>query len=261
LESDARKQEKVYRPEEVAAFLSDMSLDEWRKATATEKREPCPEIRKVSKFWRVSHQLGNVTPRMQYMSANKEGKKYCDCEACDNRIETGCPNSPTVTMNGKDYCNLCAPKEPVTRWTPEERGFIISYVHAINDLAEKQQASVGQYPECAGGDGIILLDIRKFGDGGHGTVDGVRLRDYFLQSTAAIVDNPVTDLPKILQAMKDGKDIVDAVMAYDEYPVVTSELVTDEPESVVNTMGPNYCTPEEVAAFLNEPLEDSDEAA
>ncbi|HXM66273.1 MAG TPA: hypothetical protein VN911_06040 [Candidatus Acidoferrum sp.] len=47
-----------------------------------------------------------------------------------------------------------------------------------------------------------------------------------LQSTAAIVDEPLVDLPKILQAMKDGKDIVDAVMRYDKYPVVTSDLVT-----------------------------------
>jgi hypothetical protein len=39
MENDARKQEKVYTPEEVAAFLSDMSLDEWRKATATENRK------------------------------------------------------------------------------------------------------------------------------------------------------------------------------------------------------------------------------
>ncbi len=114
---------------------------------------------------------------------------------------------------------------------------MISYVHAINDLAEKQQGSVGQYPECAGGDGIILLDIRKFGDGGHGTVDGVRLRDYFLQSTAAIVDNPITDLPKILQAIKDGRDIVDAVTAYDKYPVVTTDLVTGVDTQDGNVIG------------------------
>jgi len=157
---------------------------------------------------------------------DEKSKKCCDCEACENRKEAGCPNSPSVTVDGKDYCDLCAPKVPVTRWTPEERGFIISYVHAINELAERQQASVGQYQECKGGDGIILLDIHKFGDGGHGTVEGVRLRDYFLQSTTAVVDSPVTNLPKILQAVKDGKHIVDAVMAYDKCPVVTSEQPT-----------------------------------
>jgi hypothetical protein len=198
------------------------------------------------------------------MSVNKEGKKFCDCDVCDNMTEAGCPNSPTVTVDGEDYCNLCAPKMPVTRWTPEERGFITSYVHAINDLAEKQQASVGQYQECKGGDGIILLDIRQFGNGktgaDYGLVWGVRLRDYFCQSTVAIVDDPVTNLPKILQAMKEGEDIADAVMAYDKYPVVESDLVTDEPESVVNTLGSNYCTPEEVVAFLNEPAEESDDA-
>jgi len=43
MENDASKQEKVDTPEEVAAYLSDMSLDEWRKATATENRKACPD--------------------------------------------------------------------------------------------------------------------------------------------------------------------------------------------------------------------------
>jgi len=43
MKSDSIRQEVIHTPEEVAAYLSDMSLDEWRKATATEKREPCPD--------------------------------------------------------------------------------------------------------------------------------------------------------------------------------------------------------------------------
>lgn len=50
MESDARKQEKVYTPEEVAAYLSDMTLDEWRKATATENREVCADSEGLG-FW------------------------------------------------------------------------------------------------------------------------------------------------------------------------------------------------------------------
>jgi hypothetical protein len=50
MENDARKQEKVYTPEEVAAYLSDMSLDEWRKATATENRNACPDSEGLG-FW------------------------------------------------------------------------------------------------------------------------------------------------------------------------------------------------------------------
>jgi len=57
MENDARKQEKVYTPEEVAAYLSDMSLDEWRKATATENRKAFPfgltpdELAVLVKHW------------------------------------------------------------------------------------------------------------------------------------------------------------------------------------------------------------------
>jgi hypothetical protein len=39
MENKVRKQETIYTPEEVAANLSDMTLDEWRKATSTEKRK------------------------------------------------------------------------------------------------------------------------------------------------------------------------------------------------------------------------------
>jgi hypothetical protein len=41
----------------------------------------------------------------------------------------------------------------------------------------------------------------------------------------------------------------------------TLDAKQEEPERVVTTSGPNYRSPEEVAAFLSEPLEDSDEAA
>ena len=44
MENDARKQEQIYTPEEVAAYLSDMTLDEWRKATATENRKVFPFV-------------------------------------------------------------------------------------------------------------------------------------------------------------------------------------------------------------------------
>lgn len=44
MENDVRKQEKIYTPEEVAAYLSDMTLDEWRKATATDKHKACPFV-------------------------------------------------------------------------------------------------------------------------------------------------------------------------------------------------------------------------
>ena len=50
MENDARKQEKVYTPEEVAAYLSDMSLDEWRKATALSNRKACPDSEGLG-FW------------------------------------------------------------------------------------------------------------------------------------------------------------------------------------------------------------------
>lgn len=39
MKTEIRKQEKIYTPEEVAAYLSDITLDEWRKATSTEKRK------------------------------------------------------------------------------------------------------------------------------------------------------------------------------------------------------------------------------
>jgi hypothetical protein len=50
MENDVRKQEKLYTPEEVAAFLSDMTLDEWRKATETENRKACPDSEGLG-FW------------------------------------------------------------------------------------------------------------------------------------------------------------------------------------------------------------------
>jgi hypothetical protein len=43
METDSSKQQVIKSPEEVAAFLSDMSLDEWRKATSLEKRKACPD--------------------------------------------------------------------------------------------------------------------------------------------------------------------------------------------------------------------------
>ena len=64
-----------------------------------------------------------------------------------------------------------------------------------------------------------MLKPYLYGDGW-----AVRLRDRFLQSTTAIVDNPVTNLPKILQAM-NGKDIVDAVILY-EKTEIEQELET-----------------------------------
>jgi hypothetical protein len=50
MENDANKQEKVYTPDEVAACMSDMTLDEWRKATSPEKREACPDSEGFG-FW------------------------------------------------------------------------------------------------------------------------------------------------------------------------------------------------------------------
>src|SRR5271166_366008 len=50
MENDVRKQEKIYTPEEVAAYLSDMTLDEWRKATSPEKRKACPDSEGLG-FW------------------------------------------------------------------------------------------------------------------------------------------------------------------------------------------------------------------
>lgn len=50
METDSLKQQVVATPEEVAAFLSDMSLDEWRKATATENRKACPDSEGLG-FW------------------------------------------------------------------------------------------------------------------------------------------------------------------------------------------------------------------
>ena len=47
---EATKQEVIYTPEEVAAFLSDMTLDEWRKATSPEKRKACPDSEGLG-FW------------------------------------------------------------------------------------------------------------------------------------------------------------------------------------------------------------------
>ena len=49
METDT-KQKVVRTPEEVAAFLSDMTLDEWRKATSTEKRQACPDSEGLG-FW------------------------------------------------------------------------------------------------------------------------------------------------------------------------------------------------------------------
>jgi hypothetical protein len=82
------------------------------------------------------------------MSVNSKGKRYCDCGVCDSMTEAGCPNAPTLYTGGKDYCYWCAPypngpEDPANRhvnheWTPEERGFIISHVYSINQLAEKQ---------------------------------------------------------------------------------------------------------------------------
>jgi len=50
METNSSKQQVIKSPEEVAAYLSDMTLDEWRKATAIEKREPCPDSEGLG-FW------------------------------------------------------------------------------------------------------------------------------------------------------------------------------------------------------------------
>ena len=50
METDSSQQQVVKSPEEVAAYLSDMSLDEWRKATATENRKACPDSEGLG-FW------------------------------------------------------------------------------------------------------------------------------------------------------------------------------------------------------------------
>jgi hypothetical protein len=50
METDSSKQQVVKSPEEVAAYLSDMTLDEWRKATATNKRNACPDSEGLG-FW------------------------------------------------------------------------------------------------------------------------------------------------------------------------------------------------------------------
>jgi len=59
-----------------------------------------------------------------------------------------CAGRNLLYTGGKDYCYWCAPypngpEDPANRhvnheWTPEERGFIISHVYSINQLAEKQ---------------------------------------------------------------------------------------------------------------------------
>jgi hypothetical protein len=48
--TDSLKQQVVATPEEIAAYLSDMTLDEWRKATSTNKRNACPDSEGLG-FW------------------------------------------------------------------------------------------------------------------------------------------------------------------------------------------------------------------
>ena len=98
-----------------------------------------------------------------------------------------------------------------TTWTPEQRGWIKSHIEAINRLAEKQQNGVGEFQEKDGGNGLILLSAYHYYDGW-----AVRLRDYMLQSTVATVDDPITNLPKILKEMQGSMDIVDAVVKYEK---------------------------------------------
>src|ERR1700687_3920840 len=94
----------------------------------------------------------------------------------------------------------------VTEWTQEERDSIISHVEAINQLAEKQQLDAYAKSNIEPDDGLIILQIHEYADGWF-----VRLRDDFLQSSLAIIDNPTTSLPHILKAMQKGMDILDAV--------------------------------------------------
>jgi len=61
METDSLKQQVVATPEEVAAYLSDMSLDEYRKATATENRKACPDSEGLG-FW------GNQSFTVGYVS-------------------------------------------------------------------------------------------------------------------------------------------------------------------------------------------------
>jgi len=50
MESNVRKQKQIYTPEEVATYLSDMGLEEWRKATATDERKARPDSEGLG-FW------------------------------------------------------------------------------------------------------------------------------------------------------------------------------------------------------------------
>ena len=65
-----------------------------------------------------------------------------------------------------------------------------------------------------------------------------------------------TDEPPTLYATREVAGV--AAKEYnetfhDEEPatVVEIEVLGGEPERLVNSLGPNYCTPEEVVAFLN----------
>jgi len=69
MENNATKQKVIESPEEVAAFLSDMSLDEWRKATATEKREPCPDSEGLGYWGNERFVVGYVDEVNGYNSA------------------------------------------------------------------------------------------------------------------------------------------------------------------------------------------------
>jgi len=84
-------------------------------------------------------------------------------------------------------------------------------ISAINKIAEQQQSNPDSpfYHEM---DGFIELQKHEYSnEDGNGTHMAVRLRDDATQSTLDIIENPSVALLLILQAMKKGVDIVDAV--------------------------------------------------
>ena len=50
MENDPVKQEKSFTPEEAAAFLNYMTLEEWQKANPIQKRKACPDSEGLG-FW------------------------------------------------------------------------------------------------------------------------------------------------------------------------------------------------------------------
>jgi len=295
METDSSKQQVVKSPEEVAAFLSDMSLDEWRKATATENRKAFPfvptpdELAVLVKHW-VNEAIddeyflfwGQCFGSSDLQRIHLDWKRVNEISAMLGDKATRTAVEEAFQQAAQDFDRnhwivfRCGTSEEGEAYRETGGQCFEEFPDGVADrLASQVVERVFHEGSAEQQMSLLKTELKRYSTKLHRLKSGPR---HVIEIFG--IDFPSEVKPLVLSigiddpepspqcntffktpTLEQGKAILAALDDTARKGEGALRELVAEAEHFVHASGLNYSTPEEVVAFLNEPLEESDEAA